>query len=598
MKYFLTLILFSISLLAQEPTDTDGDGYLNISTLGHLRWLSESPEAWDKNFELDNDIDASDTRDWNIGDHDNNPATPDSAMGWNPIGNKDNRFLGNFEGNNFSVSNLYVNRPTQNYIGFFGLSWENIDNFKLHNAIITGYGKVGILAGVKWGREVNNCSVSGLVNGHVSVAGFIGEFMETSLGNEITSIISSSNSSATVSGRFGVAGFIGSNLGNIENCSSQSLINCEGPAGGFISNNKGWIIDSHCKSIISGEIYLGGFLGINDEDGFVNNCTSTFSIAGGEKCGGFVGENKSLIINSSSVGSIGGEELIGGFVGSNSGRISGSHSKSEIIGIVDVGGFAGDNSNKINDCWSIGSVEGQFFVGGFIGRNYEEIEICFSNSSTKGDEYVGGFIGYATNRITNCYSLGDVEGKSLCGGFTSTLVKDAVIKNSYSIGNVKGKSSSMGFIGRNDSKLDSNCFWDIEHSQNFESSGGTGITTTEMKDINTFLDAGWDFENIWAIDGVTNNGYPFFRDQITSVKESIYEKNDIKIYPNPTSDLISFRNLSEDIINIEIYDIYGKLVLELNEKKEIIDVSNLKASKYFLQIQTFSRDYKLSFIKI
>ncbi len=89
--YFFSLVIFSVFIvnnaLAQvQPQDTDGDGYYNISTLDHLRWVSENDSCWSWNFELDNDIDASDTRNWNVGDHDNNPATPDSAMGWAPIG--------------------------------------------------------------------------------------------------------------------------------------------------------------------------------------------------------------------------------------------------------------------------------------------------------------------------------------------------------------------------------------------------------------------------------------------------------------------------------------------------------------------------------
>ena len=43
-------------------------------------------------------------------------------------------------------------------------------------------------------------------------------------------------------------------------------------------------------------------------------------------------------------------------------------------------------------------------------------------------------------------------------------------------------------------------FWDIETSGQDKSDGGTGLTTAEMQDINTFLDAGW------SIVEVTENG--------------------------------------------------------------------------------------------
>ena len=37
-----------------------------------------------------------------------------------------------------------------------------------------------------------------------------------------------------------------------------------------------------------------------------------------------------------------------------------------------------------------------------------------------------------------------------------------------------------------------------------------------MKDISTFLNASWDFANVWAISSSVNNGYPCFLSQISS----------------------------------------------------------------------------------
>lgn len=58
----IALLFMAITLNAQvEPTDTDGNGYRNISTLDHLRWVSENDSSWSWNFELDNDINAGDS---------------------------------------------------------------------------------------------------------------------------------------------------------------------------------------------------------------------------------------------------------------------------------------------------------------------------------------------------------------------------------------------------------------------------------------------------------------------------------------------------------------------------------------------------------
>ena len=52
-----------------------------------------------------------------------------------------------------------------------------------------------------------------------------------------------------------------------------------------------------------------------------------------------------------------------------------------------------------------------------------------------------------------------------------------------------------------------NSFWDVNFSGRTTSAGGTGKTTAQMQDINTFLNAGWDFtgetlngmQNIWTM---------------------------------------------------------------------------------------------------
>jgi hypothetical protein len=84
--------------------------------------------------------------------------------------------------------------------------------------------------------------------------------------------------------------------------------------------------------------------------------------------------------------------------------------------------------------------------------------------------------------------------------------------NCYSIGPVDGDWSVGGLVGTNSGSV-SNCFWDIQTSGINTSKGGTGKTTTEMMDINTYLNAGWDFvgettngtDDIWFI---RNIDYP------------------------------------------------------------------------------------------
>lgn len=72
----------------------------------------------------------------------------------------------------------------------------------------------------------------------------------------------------------------------------------------------------------------------------------------------------------------------------------------------------------------------------------------------------------------------------------------------------------------------------------------------------------------------------------------VIEANDIKIYPNPVVNEIIIET-QRDKIDIQIYDVQGRLVLLSNEK--LIDVSNFAQGMYVIVI---NRQYRNKFIKI
>lgn len=68
MKY-LIFVFFSLSYIlcyAQiEPKDPDGDGYKNVSSIEHLKWISEYGYSGKNKYKLINDIDAEQSQLWN-----------------------------------------------------------------------------------------------------------------------------------------------------------------------------------------------------------------------------------------------------------------------------------------------------------------------------------------------------------------------------------------------------------------------------------------------------------------------------------------------------------------------------------------------------
>jgi hypothetical protein len=87
------------------------------------------------------------------------------------------------------------------------------------------------------------------------------------------------------------------------------------------------------------------------------------------------------------------------------------------------------------------------------------------------------------------------------------------VSNCYSASRVTGAGSGGGLVGCNEAGQIDNSFWDIQTSGQATSDGGTGKTTAEMHDPNTFRAAGWDFvgqadgpDDIWA--EPEGGGYP------------------------------------------------------------------------------------------
>jgi len=185
------------------------------------------------------------------------------------------------------------------------------------------------------------------------------------------------------------------------------------------------------------------------------------------------------------------DDCVGGLVGHNDGSITASYSTGVVSGGQCVGGLVGWNMDgSIAASYSTGVVSGGQYVGGLVGWNVDG-SIIASNSTGKaaGDRSVGGLVGWNTGSVGMSYSAGTVSGGHYVGGLVGRNWGN--ITTSYSTGTVTGNTHVGGLVGDNISNITSS-FWDTETSGQTTSDGGTGLTTTQMKDINTYLNSGWD----------------------------------------------------------------------------------------------------------
>jgi hypothetical protein len=251
---------------------------------------------------------------------------------------------------------------------------------------------------------------------------------------------------------------------------------------------------------ITGNMYVGGLAGQNA--GTISNSYSTatvnmVSVDAGEG-GGLAGDNTGTITNSYNTGtvnnSVGATSVnVGGLVGNNFGTIANSYNTGTVTNVNggwEVGGLAGSNSGTITNSYNTGSVTGSSYVGGLAGNSWSgTITNSYSTGSVTGTTYVGGLVGYNGNAITNSYSAGTVSGTTNVGGL----------------------------VGWNNVGTITNSYWDTTTSGQATSSGGTGLTTAQMKTMASFT--GWSIVNtggsnaVWRI--YEGHTYPLLKSFLT-----------------------------------------------------------------------------------
>ncbi|WP_321777357.1 GLUG motif-containing protein [Sulfurimonas sp.] len=199
-----------------------------------------------------------------------------------------------------------------------------------------------------------------------------------------------------------------------------------------------------------------------------------------------------------------GRDWVGGLVGENDGTLSRSYSTGIVSGAFYTGGLVGENDGTLSRSYSTGSVSGNFFVGGLVGTNSGTLSRSYSTGSVSGTDSTGGLVGANHGTISKSYSTGSVSGTVSVGGLVG--MNRGTISKSYSTGRVSGTEYDYtgGLVGEKMGGTTTNSYWDTQTSGQATSAGGTGKTTVQMKDPNTYV--GWD-KTIWDLAGVQTQGY-------------------------------------------------------------------------------------------
>ena len=177
-------------------------------------------------------------------------AADDSKIekSWVPIGNSTNKYQGTFDGNNKTITNLYINASQLN-VGLFGCTYEGtIKNLTFEYANVTNTNNyVGVLVGKAfWGSTLQNIKISntcqikggnytggiaGYLNGNAYncvnyatvqgikyIGGLCGFYSISRTGNSMTACANYGNVTASSLGVGGLVGYFDS--GTIQDCAN------------------------------------------------------------------------------------------------------------------------------------------------------------------------------------------------------------------------------------------------------------------------------------------------------------------------------------------------------------------------------------------
>jgi len=173
-----------------------------------------------------------------------------------------------------------------------------------------------------------------------------------------------------------------------------------------------------------------------------------------------------------------------------------------LVGRNQIGGLCGSNgSGTIRQCSSAGTVSGGGSygnVGGLCGYNTGTILLSTSTAAATGYWHIGGLCGINLGTINQSYSVSTVTGYQYVGGLCGNN-DFGNIDQTYAAGAVTGNGGITGGLCGLDTGIITNSFWDTQTCLQSTSAGGTGMTTAQMKDVQTFLNAGWDFVSVWKM---------------------------------------------------------------------------------------------------
>ena len=381
---------------------TDLYGYMWVEDIEQLQAVNTSGQ-----YALRNSIDATATQDW----------ADSSGKGFVSIGSdgEGNSFTGKFDGLDYNIFNLNIDRAGGSNVGLFGVVGNGavIRNVTLVGGSIKGRDNVGALAGsVQGSAQISNIMNSASVTGDYNVGGIVGSAENSVFENLVNTGTVIGHKKSTEEPISNTGGLIGSLTGGTLSGTSYNL-------GG-----------------VTGDGYnVGGLVGKASDaalgDG-TNLIYNRLNVSGAYNVGGIVGSmTNTTVKNAENSGNVTAKGHMNGTYTYHSAHYASGGTTTADVYIANAGGIAGksdstgEKKSEIKNVQNSGDVSSSTAeensytyytagnVGGIVGSAVDTSISDATNEENdiRGAHNVGGIAGYFSGKgtiTTGINSGGDI----------------------------------------------------------------------------------------------------------------------------------------------------------------------------------------------
>lgn len=459
---------------------TKADGYMWVEDVEQLQAINTNLSG---NYALRNSIDATATSSWNDEETDTNIDT-NINEGFKSIGidedgniieanvNTDNGvvtkngFYGKFDGLDYNIFGLTINRSGENNVGLFGVvDGANINNVTLVGGSITGGQSVGAIVGSARDSVISNSTNSTAVNGDYNIGGIVGDAQNSTLTNLINT--------GTIGAATGDGNRIGGLVGNLQESSlggnsyNLGAVTSVGhDVGGLVGHAYDATIGDGTNLVynrldVTGTYNVGGIVG-NMEGSTVQNAENSGTVlATGYDDGNYTfhtdytgngystGGSKSVAVNVANAGGIAGSATYV-YKQNNGANIKVGSTVKEVTNTGDVSSSK-QNGNDFYDAGNVGGIIGSAVDTNITNATNQENEIRGAHNVGGVAGYFGSSVGDNTDETTPHYTVtngindgGDIMATG--ARFENDFVRETIRANfsdanndgKYIVGNIGG----------------------------------------------------------------------------------------------------------------------------------------------------------------